>query len=184
VGAEGLLNLEGKDLAVFMLACALGWLASSFIPEGAWAVYTSVLVAYHLFLAWLVITAEGETGVSLPVASTIVTHLACLAIIFPLGMARHFVPFFGVVRYGIAALAIFERGWLFSGRISKQPKMQNAPDTSPKVTGTPREYEEWLKYLAQRKQVARAPGVSLKAEYEQWLLARRSAEQAAPSSES
>ena len=182
MGLEGLLNLEGKDLAVFMLACAFGWLASSFMPPGAWAVYTSILVAYHLFLVWLVITVEGETGVSLPVTSTILTHLACMAIIFPLGMARHFVPFFGIVRYGIAGLAIFERGWLFSGKISK-PKVEEAQATTPAVTGTAKEYEEWLKYLAQRKQVARAPGSSLKAEYEQWLLARRRAEQSASSSD-
>jgi hypothetical protein len=178
VGLEGLFNLEGKDLAVFMLACALGWLASSFMPPGAWAVYTSILVAYHLFLVWLVITAEGETGISLPIGSTILTHLAYLAIIFPLGMSRHFVPFFGIVRYGIAGLAIFERGWLFSGKIRK-PKVQEAQDTTPKVTGTAKEYEEWLKYLAQRKQTARAPGSSLKAEYEEWLLARRRNESSA-----
>ena len=181
MGLEGLLNLEGKDLAVFMLACALGWLASSFMPPGAWAVYTSILVAYHLFLGWLVITAEGETGVSLPVTSTILTHVACVAIIFPLGMARHFVPFFGIVRYSIAGLAIFERGWLFSGKIRKS-NVEQAQVATPAVTGTAKDYEEWLKYLAQRKQIVRAPG-SLKAEYEQWLIARRRSEQSAPSSD-
>jgi len=174
--------VETKDFVVFMLACELGWIASKFVPPGTLADYTSILVAYHLFLVWLVISAVGETGVSLPVGSTILIHLACLAIALFLAMAQHFVPFFGIIRFSVALIAIFERGWLFSGKISK-PKVQDLPDTSPKATATPKEYEEWLKYLAQRKHVIRAPGDSLKAEYEQWLLARRRAEQASPSSE-
>jgi hypothetical protein len=183
MGLMAWLNLEGKDVAGFLGACLLGYFAGTFMPEGAWAVYTSILVAYHLFLFWLVITAEHETGVSLPIASTILTHLACMVIILPLGMGRHFVPFFGILQYGIASLAIFERGWLFSGKSSSStPKPQETPTSQPIVTSSADDYQEWLRYLAQQKPGSRKLGTSLKAEYEQWLLTRASARPAEPSS--
>ena len=56
---------------------------------------------------------EHKAGISLPIGSTILTHLACLILIVPVGMAHH-LPFFGVFRFGIAGFAVFERGWLFS----------------------------------------------------------------------
>ncbi len=109
MGMAAWLDMEGKDVVAFMFAGLLGYLAATLVPAGAWAIYASILVSYHLFLGWLVATAEHKTGVSLPIASTILTHLACLALILTLGMGRHVVPFFGIFRYGIAALAIFER---------------------------------------------------------------------------
>lgn len=181
MGLMAWLNLEGKDVAAFVGACLIGYFAGSFLPEGAWAVYTSILVAYHAFLFWLVITAEHETGFSLPIASTILTHLACMVIILPLGMARHFLPFFGILRYGIASLAVFERGWLFSGKGSSAPKPQEAPTSQPIITASADDYQEWLRYLAQQKPGSRKIGSSLKAEYEQWLLARAASRSAQPS---
>lgn len=182
MGLAAWLDMEGKDIAAFMVAGVLGYLAGTLVPAGPWAIYTSILVSYHLFLGWLVVTAEHKTGVSLPIASTIVTHLACLALILAFGMARHAVPFFGFFRYGVAALAIFERGWLFSG-ISNQPKPQDAPSAAPVAVSTGDDYREWLRYLAQQKPASRKPGTSLKAEYEQWLLARAQNRPAEPSND-
>lgn len=179
MGLAGWLDLEGKDVVAFMFSVVLGYLAGTFVPPGGWSVYVSILVSYHLFLAWLVITAEHEIGVSLPISSTILTHLACLALILPLGMGRHFVPFFGVLRYSIAALAIFERGWLFSGNAAK-PKPQEIPIPTPVVSSTGEDYQEWLRYLAQQKSASFKPGTSLKAEYEQWVLARARSRNAEP----
>ena len=87
------MNLKGRDLAAFLVSGILGYLAGTRMPEGAWSVYTSILVSYHLFLAWLVIDADHEAGISLPIASSIITHMACLAVIVPFGMGRHFIPF-------------------------------------------------------------------------------------------
>jgi hypothetical protein len=166
------LNLEGKDVVVFIFAGLLGYFAGSLMPPGVWAVYTSILVSYHLFLAWLVLTAEHEVGISMPVVSTIATHLACMVVVLALGMGRHFVPFFSVLRYGIAGLAIFERGWLFSANSSQPKEPEVLEASSPILASTGDDYQEWLRFLAQRKGGSHSVGRSLKAEYEQWLLAR------------
>jgi len=172
VGILAWLNLEGKDIAAFFGACLVGYFAGSFMPDGAWATYTSILVAYHAFLFWLVITAEHESGVSLPIASAILTHLACMVIVLPLGLGHRVIPFFGILQYGIASLAIFECRWLFSGKGGSTAKPQEAPTSATIVTSTADDYQEWLRYLAQQKPGSRKIGGSLKADYEQWLLAR------------
>jgi hypothetical protein len=181
MGLSAWLDMEGKDIAAFMVAGLLGYLAGTIVPAGPWAIYTSILVSYHLFLGWLLVTAEHKTGVSLPIASTIATHLACLALILTFGMARR-VPFFGFFRYGIAALAIFERGWLFSG-MSNQLKPQDVPSALPAMVATGDDYQEWLRHLAQQKTTSRKLGTSLKAEYEQWLLTRAQNRTAEPSND-
>ena len=174
MGLAAWLDLEGRDVAAFMVAGLLGFAAGHLVPHGWWAVYTSILVSYHLFLAWLVITADQGSGISLPIVSTIATHLAFMALVVALGLARNVTPLFGFFRYAIAGLAIFERGWLFGGKI-KPPNDQIAevvPSTSPILTGTAEDYREWQLYLAQQKPGSRTMGTSLKAEYEQWLLTR------------
>jgi hypothetical protein len=165
------LNLDGKDVVVFMFASLAGYFVGRLMPPGLWAIYMSILVSYHLFLAWLVLTADHEVGFSMPIVSTITTHLACMVVVVGLGMGRHFVPFFGVLRYGIAGLAIFERGWLFSGN-SDRPEREVVASAGPLVTATAEDEQAWHRYLAQQKPGLRKPGSSLKAEYEQWMLTR------------
>jgi hypothetical protein len=167
------LNLEGPDIAAFFAATLLGYLAGAVVPAGSWSVYVSILVSYHLFLAWLVFSTEQKTGASLPIASTVVTHLACLAIIIPLGMGRRHIPFFTIFRYGIASLAIFERGWLFSGKMGEpEPKREETPIAPVIITATAEDFQEWQRHLARQKPGSRKPGSSRKTEYEQWLIAR------------
>jgi hypothetical protein len=172
MGLISFLNLEGPDIAAFFAATLLGYLAGTIVPAGSWSIYVSILVSYHLFLAWLVVSTEQKTRASLPIASTILTHLACLTIIIPIGIGRHYVPFFGVFRYAIASLAIFERGWLFSGKSVFEPNREEAPIPAVVATSTADDFQEWQRYLAQQKKGARKFGSSLKTEYEQWLLAR------------
>jgi hypothetical protein len=182
MGLAALFNLEGKDFAAFVVAGLLGYFSASLVPPGIWAALTSILVSYHVFLAWLVITAEDKAGVSLPIHSTIATHLACLVIIIPPAFAGHFIPFFGILRYGIAGLAIFERGWLFTeNRV--QYKLEQPPAT-PIINDTAEDYREWLNYLAKQKPGSRKPGSSLKEEYGRWLLARAQNRPAVPPNES
>jgi hypothetical protein len=175
-----LFNLDGKDIAAFVVAGLLGYLSASLVPTGTWAVLTSILVSYHLFLVWLVITAEDKARVSLPIFSTIVTHLSCLVLIVPLGLAWHFIPFFGILRYGIAGMAIFERHWLFiEDKVQYKTEEPSAP-----VTDTAEDYQEWLNYLAKQSPASRKPGSSLKEEYSRWLLARAQKRPAVPSNDS
>jgi hypothetical protein len=165
------LDLDGRDIAAFVVAGLLGYGAGRLVPAGWWAIYTSILVSYHLFLAWLVLSADQKSGVSLPIVSTIATHLACLTVVVALGLGRHLSPLFVFLRYGIAALAIFERGWLFSGQ-SSEPKRVEVASPGPVITATAEDEQAWLQHLSQRKPTLRKPGSSLKMEYEQWLLAR------------
>jgi len=166
----------GKDAAAFVVACILGYLIGTLLPAGPWAIYTSVLVGYHLFLAWLVITADHEVGFSLPVVSTIVTHLACLGCVIAILLARRYIPFFRYFGMGIAGLAIFERGWLFV----KTKKIESPAPIVPVMASTGDDYQEWMRHLAQQKPSTMKPGTSMKAEYEKWLQARAQT-QAAPS---
>jgi len=182
MGLAALFNLDGKDIAAFVVAGLLGYLSASLVPAGTWAVLTSILVSYHLFLAWLVITAEDKAGVSLPILPTIATHLACLVLIIPLALAHRFIPFFGIFRYGIVGLAIFERGWLFT-EDSVQYRSEE-PSAAPIVTDSAEDYQEWLNYLAKQSPASRKPGSSLKEEYGHWLLARAQNRPAVPSNDS
>jgi len=181
MGLAALFNLNGIDIVAFVVANLLGYLTASLVPPGTPAVLTSVLVSYHLFLFWLVITAENRASVTLPVFSTIATHLACLVLIVPLGGAHRLIPFFGIFRYGIVGLAIFERGWLFT-EDKIQLKAEEPPPT-PVVADNAEDYQEWLNYLAKQNPASRKPGSSLKEEYRSWLQARAQNRPTLPSNE-
>jgi hypothetical protein len=164
------LDLKGVDIAVFVLADILGYVAGTWAPPGPWPVLISILVSYHLFLLWLVFNSERRAAVALPVGSTIATHLACLALIVPLGVARLIIPFFGIFRFLIAAFAVFERGWLFSGTaVEREP--EKVPE-APVIQSSPEDFAAWQSYLAQQKPSARPQGASIKTEYERWVRAR------------
>jgi len=108
-----MLLLRGKDLAALICAGGLGYLAGRFVPSGWPSIYISILFSYHLFLAWLLLAGEHKVVVPLPFLYSLGTHLACLAIVLSLGLARWFIPHFDVVCCGFAGLAFFECAWLF-----------------------------------------------------------------------
>ncbi len=112
-------------LIVFLICSWIGYLLGHYLPE-PWASYVSILVSYHLFLAWLVITAEQEGGLSLPVLPTILTHAACLALLIGLAMGRRAVPILGLVGIFVPGLAPFESNWLFSGGRPKKTVLKEA----------------------------------------------------------
>jgi hypothetical protein len=71
------LGLEGPDIFAYVVSELVGvfvffWLRSNI----ALAITVSIFLSFHLFLAWLIVTADHETGFSLPVVSTIFTLLA------------------------------------------------------------------------------------------------------------
>lgn len=178
---------NSKDLVAFVVACVLGYLVEyfmrSYLPAGPWDAYTPILVSYHLFLAWLLITADHKVEFSFPIVSTVLTHLACLGCIIAIVLARHYIPFYRFFGMGISGLAIFERSWLFSGNNHKKPQSNVVPAAAPVVTSGTDDYQDWLKHLAQRKSTSGQPGVSLKAEYEKWVLAREQNRRAVPSND-
>ncbi len=202
-------NFEGPDIVAFLVCAAIGFFAGSFAPQGSGAsLYITVLVAYHLFLVWLIFLSgtsfsyggdvQKAAAISLPIGQTLLTHAACLAVILgtvataahklsgvdaahgdvsapnPQGYVTYQVA--KVIAGAMAGFAIFERRWLFSSETALQPARPIESAPSPVLqAATADDMREWQQYLAQRKAGSRRPGSSLKAEYEQWLLARQQA---------
>ena len=162
---------SNKDVVAFVAACLIGYGVGTFLPDGAWHAYASVLLAYHLFLFWLVITSEEDAGLSFHPASTLLTHGAFLGTVIAILMARRYIPFFSFFGMGIASLAYFEKIWLFGGERNRAKAMQERTGVAV-VRSSANDYQEWTKHLAQRKASSVIHGSSLKDEYEQWVKAR------------
>jgi hypothetical protein len=113
MGLRAWLNLERKDIYAFAISGLLGVLAVRLVPNPNFTVFIYLLVSYHLFLAWLLITGEKKPGFSFKLLPAILTHLVCLALVIGLGAARSYIPFFAIVRYAVAAIAVLERRQLF-----------------------------------------------------------------------
>jgi len=150
-----------------------------FGAHSVWLPVVIILVAYHIILAWLVISAEHDSGLSLSIPETILTHLACLAVLLFFSAVARYVPFMGYLRYAMPGLAPFERDWLFKAK--KKDKEKKVPVSKEKAdavasavaaAATIDDYQDWLKYLAQPNRPPRKPGTSVQDEYKQWLLAR------------
>jgi hypothetical protein len=111
---------------------------------------------------------------------TAVTHLACLGVVVGVGIGRHYVPLFGIIRYFIPAMAPFECTWLFSAATTRRPVQAVKKIASSAPTGeveqpvepTAEDYEAWLKHLATRHPSTVKRGLSVKDEYEQFIAAR------------
>jgi hypothetical protein len=157
---------------------------ATLVQDPTLAVYASILISYHVFLAWLMFGSSNKPVGSLPIFHTVLTHMACMVVVLgPVLVARHATPVFGVFRYGIAALALFERGWLHTaaGTAKRKPKEEAAPVAAqvavgaPKIYPTPEDQAAWREYLARRGPGMMRAGLTMQVEYEQWLRARHKA---------
>ena len=132
----------------------------------------------------------------MPVGQTILTHAACLAVIVGLGMGRHAIPFFGIIRLFVPGIAPFEVTWLFGGETKKKAALEAAIGattvaTAPAATAlkaapvapaaaapvayttTAEDYEAFLKLMHEGgKRPFRKPGISVKQEFELWAAAQ------------
>ena len=94
-------SFDGPDLLAFLVCAGIGYFIGSLVPAGAPSIYTTILVAYHLFLAWLILRVRSDSdegakkaGISLPIVHTLLTHAACLVVILaPVAAALHSMPF-------------------------------------------------------------------------------------------
>lgn len=159
-------------VSAYLLSAGLGYLAGHWLLTGVWAILISILVAYHLFLGFLVLTADHETGLSLPIGSTIFTHLVCVVLIVCLGIGGRFIPFFRLISLCIPGLAPFECTWLFSAGKPGSVVRVAAPVKTVFSDATREDYEEWMSFVAKQKPPFPKPGSSLPIEYTKWLNAR------------
>lgn len=181
-------------LAVFLICSGVGYLLGHYLPD-PWAAYVSILVSYHLFLGWLLITADHEAGFSFPILSTVVTHLACLALLIGLAMGQRYVPFLGLVRIFVPGLAPFECNWLFSGGRKKKDSAEVPVNSQTAASGTATgaaaasatpepeytfdDHDEWQRYLVKPNRRFRKAGLPIGEEFKQWHAARAQSRAAA-----
>ncbi|MGA3370499.1 MAG: hypothetical protein ABSC48_01935 [Terracidiphilus sp.] len=169
--------LNPEDFFAFLVCGVLGSVVAWLLPAGPWSVFVSMLVFYHLFIAWLLINARNKAHLALPMAMAVATHLACLVVVILYGLGWSVIPLFWLFRYAIAVLALFERNWLFAGGTKEveatpvfAPTSAQAVDAIEEATAD--DQEAWLQYLAQPNRPRRKPGATVQDEYEQWLSAR------------
>lgn len=105
--------LKSKDFLALICSGILGFLAGTQVHHGWASVLLSILVSYHLFLAWLLLTSEEKVVAPLPAVYSLGTHLACVGVVLALTLCRGFIPNFDMVCCCFAGLAFFERSWLF-----------------------------------------------------------------------
>lgn len=173
----------GRNAVAFVFCVLLGTIIASFLPEGAWFTIVYMLITCHLFFGWLVMTKEHQTGLTLPIGLTILTHLVFLSFIVCLGIVRHYIPFFMWIRYVVPALAFFEVKWLLrSTEKKKEAEVSSAKAAraaaAVAAAASIDDYQEWLRYLARPNRPPRKPGMTVEEEYKQWLLERAKNRQA------
>ena len=100
MGLSSFASFEGPDFLAFVICGVTGYFLGTFAPAGAPSIYASILISYHLFLAWLVFgkttnleDGNKRAGVSLPILHTILTHAACLVVVIgPVAIAINRMP--------------------------------------------------------------------------------------------
>ena len=136
MGMLSMARRNPKDLLGYLIAVGIGMFASRLAPSPTSAAYIYILVSFHVFLAWVVLLNEENSGLSMPIGTTILTHTACVFLAVGATMARHYIPFFGLLRFGIIAIAGFERKWLFT--VSRNaPRQEEAIDLLKPLQGPP-----------------------------------------------
>jgi hypothetical protein len=142
------------------------------------ATYAYVLIGYHVVLIFAILFKNKQKGFSLPLGSTLITHLACLVVVVALAAGRRYIPFFSLIKYFIPGIAPFEANWLFSGGKEQAKRILGvAPDEQPVVVeaasdANAAEYEEFLNLLQLNIRPHHRPGSSIKEEFERWRAAR------------
>jgi hypothetical protein len=110
MGISSFSSFEGSDLLAFVVCGGIGYFVGTLAPDGAPSVYISILVAYHLFLAWLIFgktanyeQGDKQAGLSLPLRHTLLTHTACLVVILaPVSIALHSMQSFAATHPNIS----------------------------------------------------------------------------------
>jgi hypothetical protein len=154
-------------VVAFIVCDLLGIPVAVLLPH-SWAPYDSVLFSYNLFLAWLLISGSRKTGISLPILSTILTHLACLALITGLTIAFAHGPSY--LDFCLAGMAVFERYWIFNGKEKNESTDAALPSQIPEATVD--DQEAFRDYLTQEDRRFRRPGRSVDEEFSFWLADR------------
>ena len=169
----------------YVISALIGFAIGHYLLQGAAAAFASILISYHLYLAFLIVTAQHEKGFSMPIVQTILTHLAFLVVVVGLPFLREQIPFFFLIKWLVPALAPFETMWLFGG---KGPVIKTVLDERPitPAEATSQDHQDFVVYLKQKNRPYKKPGMTIDDEFKAWLAgrARNRAPAAAPASAS
>ncbi len=161
-------------IAALVVSMLIGYSIGHYLLAGAAAAYASVLISYHLYLIFLVVLAEHQKALSMSLAATIGTHLAFVVFLVGFTYMRFHIPFFGLLRLFVPALAPFEVKWLFIWDGVRKPAVAEAlpavPVEVPEPTGD--DYEAFQDYLKKQPRPFSKPGRSVTAEFEFWMADR------------
>jgi|HubBroStandDraft_4_1064222.scaffolds.fasta_scaffold142215_1 hypothetical protein len=136
---RSLLGLKRKDTWALLISSLIGFFIVRSLPGQNWAVYASALLAYHLFLGWLVFTREKKDRPSHSIAAAIATHLGFVVLVVVLVAVLQQFPQLNLVRLVIAAIAVFERWFLLSppAHRRKEEAAADLPGLQPDTTAHP-----------------------------------------------
>jgi hypothetical protein len=124
MGTLALLKLKHKDIGALFVFCLLGFLAACMIPDPTWAVYTSILVADHLFLGWLLFMGDDQARRQIPVAAILAIHLAFVLLVIGLVASRHHIPYFNLLPYPLAGVGV----WILSSAAGVDPQQDHTTE--------------------------------------------------------
>jgi hypothetical protein len=158
-------------IVAYIVSSIIGFIISYLFFEGAAAAYAAILISYHLYLAFLVVTASHEKSLSMSIGMTFVYHLAFLGLVVGIAYGRAHIPFFFIVRWLVPALAPFETQWLFSGKGKKLPAAEEKPQTM--ADATIQDHEAFREHMMQPDRPFRKPGISVAEEFNLWLADRQ-----------
>ena len=157
-------------IVAFVFSSIIGYLLGHYLLEGALAAYASILISYHIYLVLLIVLAEHEHALSMPIGMTILTHAAFVAFLLGFAYMRYHIPFFGLLRLLIPGLAPFEVKWLFSGDGKKKSAVVVVPVEVPEPTAV--DYTEFQEYLKLKHRPFSRPGRMVDDEFKFWLADR------------
>jgi hypothetical protein len=112
-----LLKLKHRDVGALLIFCLLGFLVGCIIPDPTWAIYSSVLIAYHCSLGWLVFMGDERARRTLPIPATVGIHVVFVILVVVLVASRHHIPRFGMLPIPLAAIGI----WILSCAVGQEP---------------------------------------------------------------
>lgn len=159
----------------FAVSSIIGLFISSYLLAGAAGAYVSILVAYHLFLAFLIFLADREKGMSITIPLATVMHLAVLALLVGIAyLHADKLPLFGFISFFALALAPVESHFLYNGSgiaIARPDPIAALPPLPDDYIATHEDHEAFKKYLCQKDRVFRKHGMSIDDEFRLWLTA-------------
>jgi hypothetical protein len=164
----------------FLISSLVGFVIGHYLLPGAAGAFVSVIVSYHLYMAYFVVTAEKKAGISLPIGQTTITHLAFLMVVVGLPYLRQHIPYFSIAQLLIPGLAPFEAGLLFGKEKDSMREEQNQesalsiPAEQLMNSATSEDYDAFLQYMRHPHRSFQKNGRALREEYALWLADRAS----------